>query len=401
MQLLKTYKNYLILSILSLITTALIWLPFALNLSTFSTIPLPPGGMQTIQSNFDGPYYLVVAQTWYDLEKVLTFEFDEPAEYYAAHFPGYPLTIALINYLLPLPYAMLISSQIFLIFTTLIFYHMLHKQFNQKHAFWITCIFMVFPARWLATKSVGTPEPQFLFFTLLSIYYFNLKRYWISGLAGAAAILTKSPGILLFASMGMTLLHQSLIQSKLPLNKIQTYLKLPFRSQTYQHLFPAYPLTLIPIALISLWFYYAQIYGNFFAYFEAGNHGGALHHLFWPPFQMFDRTQYWVGTFWLEDIIWQFSILFAGIIILWNKKPATLITWYSLIFTLSVTFVSHRDIARYTIPLIPMMFIAFAPYLSHKYTKILLLLLIIPLYLYAINFISGNTTPISDWSHFI
>ena len=63
-----------------LVSTAVVWLPV---------------GREKIYENYDGPYYVAVARSWYNKEILgRNFSFPIPLEYYAAHFPLYP---ALIN----------------------------------------------------------------------------------------------------------------------------------------------------------------------------------------------------------------------------------------------------------------------------------------------------------------
>jgi len=157
----------------------------------------------------------------------------------------------------------------------------------------------------------------------------------------------------------------------------------------------AYPLLLIPGALVGLFIWYGYVYGSYTAYFESGDNI----HLFWPPFQMFNAAAYWVGTFWLEDIIWVLLVGAIGMFINWKRSDV--ISWFTVVFFLSTVFVSHRDMARYSLPLVPFLIIAFAPVLERKEFRWALLFMLLPIYLFTINFIAGNITPISDWGRLL
>ncbi len=81
----------LLLALISVISSLAIW----------ATL-----GLTTIKQNYDGPYYAVVAKTLYVKEDIgRQFAFPLPQEYYAAHFPLYPLLmrglsgLTRINYL--------------------------------------------------------------------------------------------------------------------------------------------------------------------------------------------------------------------------------------------------------------------------------------------------------------
>tara|TARA_Y100000310_G_C20609520_1_gene777275 strand:- start:986 stop:1543 length:558 start_codon:yes stop_codon:yes gene_type:complete len=154
----------------------------------------------------------------------------------------------------------------------------------------------------------------------------------------------------------------------------------------------AYPVLLIPATLIGIYIWYGIAYGNFFAYFNSGDNI----HLMFPPFQVFNPGQAWVGTFWLEEIIWIYLLGALGVFWLIKQKRFVTASFVGVFF-LSILFVAHRDIMRYSLPVVPFLFIAFAKILSTKTFRWVMLLLIIPIYLFAIAFLSNNVTPIGDW----
>ena len=81
-------------ALISLIPTLLIWLPFFVRAESVWGIPLQSQGMGTIVANYDGPLFIATAKTMYDKAQITqNFSFDLPAEYYAAHFPLFPLLI--------------------------------------------------------------------------------------------------------------------------------------------------------------------------------------------------------------------------------------------------------------------------------------------------------------------
>jgi len=87
-------KTLIPVLIFSLLPTLVVWLPFFLRIQNFWSIPLPQTGMETIVANYDGPLYLVVAKTFYNAAQISqNFAFSLPIQYYAAHFPLFPLLI--------------------------------------------------------------------------------------------------------------------------------------------------------------------------------------------------------------------------------------------------------------------------------------------------------------------
>ena len=141
---------------------------------------------------------------------------------------------------------------------------------------------------------------------------------------------------------------------------------------------------------------YAVRYGDFFTYFKSGDNI----HLFFPPFQIFNYSAPWVGTFWLEEIIFIYAIGVLGIYKLYQEKMM-MYFYFTLTFFVSLLFVAHRDLLRYALPIVPFLLIAFREILIKKEFKIVLAVIIIPIYLYSLAFISQNAMPIANWNPFL
>lgn len=375
--------------LLSLIPTLLIWIPFFLRLESFWTIPLPQNGMATIVANYDGPLYIVIAKTLYSKVLITTnYAFSLPAEYYAAHLPLFPWLIRLFSPLLGYPYAMLgitLTSSVLALY----YFNKLALEFVKKKddALWLTFVFSILPARWLIVRSVGSAEPLFVAVVIASIYYFRNKKYWYAGIWGAVAQLIKSPGILLFIAYVLAIIAPRI--NKLAITGVKKWAKI-------LNLKKVYPLLLIPVSLLGVFVYYQFVFGNFWAYFNSGDNI----HLFFPPFQIFNYSAPWVGTFWLEEIIFVYLIGLMGLIKLFKQKTGV-IAWFTGIFFTSILFVSHRDIIRYSLPVIPFLLIAFSKTIIKKEFKIVMIVLAIPIYLFSLAYISQNVMQISHWAPFL
>ncbi len=382
-------KAFGLIMLLSLIPTFLIWIPFFLRLESFWTIPLPQSGMATIVANYDGPLYLVIAKTLYNKALITTnYAFSLPAEYYAAHLPLFPWLIRALSFIFGYPYAMLgitLASSILALY----FFNKLALEFVKKKddALWLTFVFSILPARWLIVRSVGSAEPLFVAAIIASIYYFRNKKYWLAGVWGAVAQLIKSPGILLFIAYALAVAVPHL--NKLATAKLTKWVKI-------LNLKKIYPLLLIPVSLLGIFVYYQFVFNNFWAYFNSGDNI----HLFFPPFQIFNYSAPWVGTFWLEEIIFVYLIGLMGLIKLFKQKSGVL-AWFTAIFFTSILFVSHRDIIRYSLPIIPFLIIAFSKTIIKKEFKIVMIVLIVPIYLFSLAYISQNVMQISDWAPFL
>lgn len=375
----KTGK-FLIIIALSLIPTILIWLPFFLRFKTFWKIPLPHTGMAAIVSNYDGPLYLVAAKTFYNKTLIATnYQFPLPTEYYAAHFPLFPLLTKLLGIFVNYPYAMLMVTLISSVLAIYFFNLLISRYVDTNNALFLTAVFSIFPARWLIVRSVGSPDPLFVAAIIASLYFFKSKKYWFSALWGVIATITKSPGILLFAGYAIYYIFESI-----KLKKINFDLK------------KIYPLILIPVSLLGVFLFYKFTMGDFFAYFHSGDNI----HLGFPPFQIFNYSASWVGTFWLEEIIFIYAIGAIGVYKLWQKKEYEIASFAS-VFYLVILFVAHRDLLRYFLPAVPLLFVAFSDFLTKKEFKFAFFILVIPIYLFSLAFISQNIMPISNWAPFL
>ena len=392
----KLKRDILILTLAVFLATFLVWLPFFFGFG---------GGVPTIFKNFDGPNYLVIAKSWYDKAFISSrFSLPTPLEYYPAHLPGYPLSIAFLNLIFPGPWAMLTATLLATWAATISFYLFLFKFKLSKNPLWLSLVFLAFPARWVAVKAVGSPEPLFLFAILASFYFFksafdraenNLiskkKIVWLdlllAGIFGGLAQATKSPGILLFVGYGIFLTF----------NLIKQPLKKGFLLDFYRQLFkPILPLLFIPLAALATFAFYRARTGDFFAYFHSGDN----FHLFFPPYQGFSAARSWLGDFWREDLVWQYLLGALAVAFLFKKKLYDLASFAGVLFGATL-FVAHRDLARYSLPLVPFALIAFDELIQKKEFKIALLLILPAIYLYAIHFIAGNVAPVADWTPYL
>lgn len=381
----KKINTLIFIVLVTIIPTLLIWLPFFLKIEKFWNIPLGKDGMATIVANYDGPLYIVVAKSFYNEEVIKQItSFPIPTEYYAAHFPLYPLIIKLFAPFLGFPYAMLFTTLLSSIFCIYFFYKLIRKELDENQAKLLTLIFSIFPARWLITRSVGSPEPLFVGAIITSVYYFKEKKYLLSAIAGVTAQLTKSPGILLFLAYIIAIFIQELPKiTKLTQTKKKESL----------NLLRYMPLILIPFSLLAVFALYRLKFDDFLAYFHSGDNI----HLFFPPFQVFNYSSLWVGTFWLEEVIFVYLISFWAIIKLIKKREFVLAS-VSVVFFISIIFVAHRDIIRYLLPAVPFLILAYKDTLLKKEFTFILFLITIPIYLFAIGFISQNKMPIADWA---
>ena len=159
--------------------------------------------------------------------------------------------------------------------------------------------------------------------------------------------MTKTPGILLGVAYGLVALETIIKEKRFD--------------------FKWFYLLFIPGGLLAVFYIYYLQTGDFFAYFNSGDN---IH--LETPFTIFNFYKKWIGTAWLEDLIFYFLMYVYAIISLKDSKYRSLF-YFPLVFLSASIFVAHRDLARYMLPIWPFAAIALAPVLGSK--KFLLTLL--------------------------
>ncbi len=369
-----------------MISTLALWFPFLFRISPWLGLKIDNSNFQYIYKQYDGPLYIIPAKTLYDPKKIeipekgLIISLPLTAKYFAAHFPGYPLAIrgvreigeiwGKVGYLKSMIFVTLAST----LFLTLFFYFFIKKLGLGKNPFILSIVFLFLP-RFLVVRSVGAPESLFLLLILLSLYFFERNKFLLAGIFGGLATMTKSPGILLFAAYFLVFIERFMKTKNINLRWIG--------------------ILAIPLGLLAVFEIFKIQYGDFFAYFHSGDN---IHLV--SPFSVFNFQSKWVGTAWLEDIIFYFFMGALTIVSLKGNKYRSLF-YFSFVFFLATIFVQHRDIARYSLPLWLLTIIAFEKFFSSKKFLIAFLILLPAIYLYAWNFLLFNIIPISDWSPFL
>lgn len=381
----RNFKDLTIIALSAILITFLVWLPHLLSLQDFWGLSFKEG-FATIYRNYDGLEYITIAKTFYNPNFISALGQNLPAEYFASHFPGYPILILLFAQFLGFLKSMVFTTLFSTILSAFVFYQLVKEFKLTSHPLFLSLVFLLLPARWLIVHSVGSSEPLFIFFVISTVYLFlkfdTTRKYSLlilTALSGSAAQLTRPPGILLFISLCLYIIWK-LINHKVSSTKaFITYL----------------PLILIPLSLIGLFYWFSISYQDFFAYFHSGDNI----HLTFPPFQVFNKNQYWVGDIWLEDIVYIFILGFLAASLLW-KKNLHLLSLFVLTYLTASIFVAHRDISRYILPIFPFALIAFEKVLTSKEFKIILPLIALAVYLYTQNFILQNSAPIPNLSVF-
>lgn len=384
-------KDLGIIIAIALLSLAFFWAPFALKVGKFWGIDFGRQGMNVIVQNFDGLNFLVVAKSLYDpkiIENINNqFMTGNDPIYFSAHFPLYGLIIRVISLVMPMPGALLstiIISNIAMAAGLWYFFNTILQ--NKRLAALITIVSLFFPARMLSVRAVGSNEPLFIAFIAMSLALARQKKHLPAAIAGSLAVLTRSPGILLFAGYVLA----ALASYKLDIKRI---------------IKEGYPYFLMPLALLTLFWFYGVRYGEMTAYFNSGDNL----HLFFPPFTIFSNLQSWVSGMWREDIIYLYLFYGIGLVLYLGKADSKCgiselaPAGYGLIYGVILTLVAHRDLGRYALPLIPVVLLGYAEMIGKIPTKYyyLAILLLIPIYLMGWQFVLENIQPINDWGVFL
>lgn len=384
----KSVKDCILLAFFTLIITVAVWLPHILAIPNFWGLSFREG-FSTIYRNFDGLEYITIAKTFYNPDLIASLHQSLPTNYFASHFPGYAILISFFAPFLGYLKSMLFVSLLSTVLASWAFYFLVRDFKLSAYPLFLSLIFLILPARWLIVHSVGSSEPTFILFIIAAIYFFMKfeqsgkgVNIILTGLFGLLAQITRPPGILLFIALFL-FASWKIIKQK------TRFVSILRKVATYS------PLLLISLGLLGIFYLYSQTYGDFWAYFHSGDNI----HLTFPPFQVFNKDQFWVGDIWLEDIIYIFLLGFLGGVVLLKQKLHPL-AFFVLTYLAAATLVVHRDLSRYLLPISPFVLIAFEKILTSREFKIILPIILLAIYLYTQNFILQNVAPIPNLSIF-
>lgn len=370
----KSISVYFILIFAVLVSTLVLWLPFILRIKNWFGFTIADPNFLYIYKHYDGPLYVIPAKTFYQPHLIDLLDLGFLSKYFAAHLPLYPIFIGFFSLVFGYLKAMVFTNILFTIILAMFFYYLLTRLKLSVSPLLLTIIFLFLP-RFLVIRSVGAPESLFILMILLSLYSFEKEKYLLAGLFGGLATMTKIPGILLFISYICVLVERLFKTKKFDWKWIG--------------------ILLVPLGLLGVFGIYQIQYKDFFAYFHTG---GVVPMPY--PFSVFNFQAKWVGTAWLEDILFYFFIYFLTVYQLKNSRFRSLF-YFGLTFLIATIFVQHRDIARYSLPIWPLTCIAFDKFLTSKKIVIIGILLLPTIYLFAWNFLLYNVMPISYWQPFL
>jgi len=192
---------------------------------------------------WDGPNYLTIARTLYDVrpDNPLLAYVREP-RYFFVHLPMYPLFVRALS-VFGYPQALLLVSILATSVATVLFYRLCRDVWKVSSPEFLTLVFLFLPPRWLLYRSTGSTEALYLAFTLAAIFFFERSHVARASVAGALATLTRISGLMMAPAFAVVLLLR--------------------RERLRRVLW----LLLIPAALGAYFLFCAYRTGNFFEYF--------------------------------------------------------------------------------------------------------------------------------------
>jgi len=313
---------------------------------------------------WDGPNYLYVARTLYDIPENHPFTpYKTTPAYFACHLPLYPLLIRLFSYLVGYPVAMLVVTVLSTGLATCLFYLLLRETQAVKSPFWSALVSLFVPARWLIYHSVGATEPLFL------VLVFASMLAWVRGRPGWALLLaglsctTRIIGVLFCVAYFLLILHQ------------RRWKLLPW-------------LLITPIPLLLVFSFYAFQFGDFWAYFSWNSK--LLHSTPMDILLSYAKNNQPQQA---ELYLMMYLVYGTGVLLLWRWP---LFFWYALTLWCFNLFVFHEDLSRYFLPIAPLaLVVAYDQILSSRAFKLIFPLVVCLAYLYAWPLVKHNL--IVDW----
>ena len=317
-----------------------------------------------------------MAKTFYNVgSPEITAFADLAPGYYAAHFPGYPATIRLFAFAFGYANGMIAATIAATSLSLWVLYLLLKDMGLGQKALWLGLVFVFLPPRWLIYHSVGAAEPLFILEMLAFILFFRRRQYWLAGFAGAAAVLTRSPGILLLGVYFLLIAWEHYRATPRP----------PWLSVVRRQILPMAPFALAPLLLFGL---FQMQYGDFFAYFHSGDNI----HLTGAPFASIWPSD--VGYNWSEASLWIYFLNAVGILLLWRAGHYDLALFAAALYV-PLIFVAHHDLVRYMLPIFPLsLLIAYQRLIGAWEFKLAMVLIVPAIYIYTWSGVQTNLAPV-------
>jgi hypothetical protein len=277
--------------------------------------------MAPVYRFWDGPNYLTVARTWYDIRPdnpLLAYVY-KPS-FFASYLPFYPFCVRLVA-IFGYERALLLVSVLAATAAALLFYRLARDVWRLPSPEFLTLVFLFLPPRWLLYRSTGATESLYMAATLSAMYFFEKGRVGRASAAAALAALTRISGLMIAPAFAVELIRRKRLRA------------LPW-------------LVLIPTGLTAYFFFCAARFGDFFAYFTP--HGEKLSRFL--PFG-FLPVLFQKGLYHQVEFHILLALVYA--IGISRLRPFPLLFWYG-VFELALHLcLSTEDWSRYFLAMAP------------------------------------------------
>lgn len=176
-------------------------IPGPVDVAGWPAPPLAPAlgwdNMATSFERFDALWFLKIASSGYGL-----------ADGSAAFFPGYPLAIRGVSWVLgghPLAAALLLSN-LCLLAALAVLYFLTRSELSEALARRVVVYAVIFPTSFFFFAPYS--ESQFFLLAITSLWAARRRRWWLAAAAGALAAATRNVGLLLIAPLLVEAFHQ-------------------------------------------------------------------------------------------------------------------------------------------------------------------------------------------------
>ena len=343
--------QYIILSVIAVLSTLIVYIPFLMD-----------GTMDYVYRYWDGPNYVYLAKSLYNIPVDHPLSAYTTPQYFAAHLPVYPFTIRLFSFMGYLN-AMLFTTVLYGALAAMVFYKLLLETKAVRSPLWSAIISMFIPARYLIYHSTGATEAPFIFFTLWSMLAYVRGQYILCfALAGISGI-TRITGILIGGAYFMMLVTE------------KKWKQIPF-------------LALVGAPLFLTFVFYHFHYGDFFAYFGT-NYSASNKLISLRPLDLFRAYSQNGDTHSAEFYLIMYALYGTGTALLWSRNK--LFFWFCLISFIFSIFIYHQDVSRYLIPMAPLaLVVAYDDILSRRALMVAFVPVLIIVYIYTWGMIPRN-----------
>ena len=284
---------------------------------------LVSGDLLSPLAYWDGPNYVYVAKTMYDIpeDNPWTRAFNYPRYYFACHLPGFPLVIKLFSMIFFNCYW--IGDVVAILFCSClslyVFRRMLIVYNCVSEPLWTTMMMCVFPIRYLVYSAVGASEPLFLSCCYGAMTFYKLGKKVPMLLCLWGATITRIEGLSIVGTIGLCYALQIDILGCL-------WTMLGF---------------LAPAALVLM---HKQKFGSYKAYFMFNQNL-----IQFPPFHMLIHgSKYDSSVPNLMGCMYMYGIMLIGVLIL--CQVAVPMAIFATVYLIYDSMLFHIDVYRYALP---------------------------------------------------